>query len=186
MSSVNMDPDLQNAILHHLQNWRNNTTPTIPSTPDMAQLIQRQNTLGWQQFFEGWIPISWEEAQQSYYSLIRSHCTGRRWITSLIKKLWNVAWDLWEHRNGILHNKENIITTTKLQLLHQWICSQFYQLQHLLIPAADRYLKSYPLATLMKKDIIHLKTWLTQVEAVVVVGRRSEWANRYSTKSRMI
>ena len=24
----------------------------------------------------------------------------------MIRKLWQVSWDMWEHRNGILHNKE--------------------------------------------------------------------------------
>jgi hypothetical protein len=84
MSSVNTDPDIQSAILHFLQSWRSDTTPTISLDSDIAQ---QQNTLGWQQFFEGWIPVCWEEAQQSYYSLIRSYRTGRRWIISLIKML---------------------------------------------------------------------------------------------------
>jgi hypothetical protein len=30
-------------------------------------------------------------------------------MIELIKKLWGVAWDLWEHRNGILHKKETQI-----------------------------------------------------------------------------
>jgi len=28
----------------------------------------------------------------------------KRWIAELIKKLWNVSWDMWAHCNGILHN----------------------------------------------------------------------------------
>jgi hypothetical protein len=184
MSSVNTDPNIQSAILHYLQSWRNETTATIPLDSDIVQLIKKQNTLGCQQFFEGWIPVCWEEAQQSYYSLIRSHHTGRRWIISLIKKLWNVAWDLWEHCNGILHNKENITTTTELWLLHQRVQTQFHLLQHLPLPTVDRYLMSQPLEMLLKKDAPYLKTWLTQVEAVVAVGRKSEWANRHTTMLR--
>jgi hypothetical protein len=184
MSSVNTDPDIQSAILHFLQSWRNNTTPTITLDSDIAQLIQKQDTLGWQQFFEGWIPVCWEEAQQLYYSLIQSHCTGRRWIISLIKKLWNVAWDLWEHRNGILHNKENITTTTELRLLRQRVQTLFHLLQHLPFPAVDSYLMSQPLEILLNKDTPYLKTRLTQAEAVVAVGRKSEWANRHTTMLR--
>ncbi len=82
-----------------------------------------QNSIGWQQFFEGWISVSWKKAQQSCYSLIHSHHTGYRWITSLIKKLWNVAWNLWEHCNDILHNKDSIVTSIEHQHLNQRVQS---------------------------------------------------------------
>jgi hypothetical protein len=74
--------------------------------------------------------------------------------------------------------------TTKLQLLHQWVRMQFNLLQHLPLPAVDRYLMSQPLATLLKKDTHHLKTWQTQVEAVLAAGRKSEWANHHTTMLR--
>jgi hypothetical protein len=32
--------------------------------------------------------------------------SGYRWLSALICKLWQVAWDMWEHRNGIFHDKE--------------------------------------------------------------------------------
>jgi hypothetical protein len=42
-------------------------------------------------------------------------------MTELIKKLWGVAWDLWEHRNGILHKTEaqvqNLLLTQEIQEL---------------------------------------------------------------------
>ena len=47
--------------------------------------------------------IDWEQAQEAYYKWYRSRKSARRWTTALIQKLWNVAWDLWEHRNGIVH-----------------------------------------------------------------------------------
>ena len=43
---------------------------------------------------------------------------------------------------------------------------------------------SQPLEMLLKKDTPYLKTWLTQVEAVAAVGRKSEWANRHTTMLR--
>jgi hypothetical protein len=33
--------------------------------------------------------------------------TGLRWLTALIQKLWDVAWDMWDHRNRVLHDQEN-------------------------------------------------------------------------------
>jgi len=42
-----------------------------------------------------------------------SRKTGKRWLTALIQKMWKVAWDLWEHRNGVRHEQENFITEVK-------------------------------------------------------------------------
>jgi hypothetical protein len=30
--------------------------------------------------------------------------TGLRWTQALISKLWEVSWDMWQHRNHIKHN----------------------------------------------------------------------------------
>jgi hypothetical protein len=35
--------------------------------------------------------------------------TGKRWVSLLNRKLWDVAWDQWAHRNGILHNTEHTL-----------------------------------------------------------------------------
>jgi hypothetical protein len=35
---------------------------------------------------------------------------GKRWAIALIQKLWDTAWDLWEQRNGILHEQEKIVS----------------------------------------------------------------------------
>ena len=35
-----------------------------------------------------------------------SRRSGKRWLVAVLKKLSDIAWDQWEHRNGILHDKE--------------------------------------------------------------------------------
>ena len=77
MSSVSTDPDIQDAILQHLKSWRAGNTTHVNTAHDLQDLIQLQEQMGWQSFFEGWIPAGWEEVQQAYYSLIRSHRMGR-------------------------------------------------------------------------------------------------------------
>jgi hypothetical protein len=71
MTSVQTDPDIQDAIINYLNSWRNETTPSNPPL-HIAELLQTQTTVGWHMFFEGWIPVSWEESQQVYYRLLRS------------------------------------------------------------------------------------------------------------------
>jgi hypothetical protein len=49
----------------------------------------------------------WEEAPDQHYKAIGSQKSGRRWTAVIIKKMWDVEWDLWEQRNGFAHSKEN-------------------------------------------------------------------------------
>jgi hypothetical protein len=42
-----------------------------------------------------------------HYTNIGERKTDKRWVSVLIRKLWETAWDLWQHCNGILHNKIN-------------------------------------------------------------------------------
>jgi len=52
---------------------------------------------------EGWLHKDWESIQQKYYKLIQSRQTSKRWMAAVITKLWEIAWDLWEHRNDVMH-----------------------------------------------------------------------------------
>jgi hypothetical protein len=59
-----------------------------------------QDALGWQLFLEGGLANDWQFAQQTYFKSLRSKTkSGRRWVSTLISKLWTVvAWDQWEQK----------------------------------------------------------------------------------------
>ncbi len=96
--------------------------------------------------------VEWSSAQQAYYTLMKSRRTGKRWVVSLIKKLCNIAWDLWEHQNGILHTETNLVSDAELRTLDRKIRSTFLQLQPMWLSAQDRHLLSTSLPRLLKKD----------------------------------
>jgi len=92
--------ELSAAILWGLQRWRD---PQQAGNPPTAQYVQEQTDLGWDHFLDGWLVKSWRLHQDALWKNVRSRRSSKRWIAELIKKLWNVSWDLWAHRNGILH-----------------------------------------------------------------------------------
>jgi hypothetical protein len=53
--------------------------------------------------------LGWSEVQHRYYEFLDSRRTGLRWLTALIQKLWDVAWDMWDHRNRVLHDQEHSV-----------------------------------------------------------------------------
>jgi hypothetical protein len=109
METAQMDPEIQSAIITHLTQCLHSQPPTpLPVNSALVQAaIDIQNDIGWKNFFEGCVAKEWEHTQIIYYEWCRSKKSGYRWTTALIQKLWDVAWDLWEYHNGIIHSKEN-------------------------------------------------------------------------------
>jgi hypothetical protein len=74
---------------------------------DLQEALQTQDAIGWDNFFEGCIAHKWEHIQDAHYTWCRSRKSGRQWTTALIQKLWDVAWDQWEHHISIVYAKKN-------------------------------------------------------------------------------
>ena len=105
-------PDLNRAILQRLKSWRNNNDRTEPSFrwPGINDIVRQQDRVGWRAFFEGAVLQSWAAKQQEYYTWLKRKNTGKRWIVMLIKKLWEISWNMWEQQNGELQNPESPAT----------------------------------------------------------------------------
>jgi hypothetical protein len=88
----------------------------------LQEAIQSQNNIGWGYIWYGMVSLKWKAIQQSYLLRTHSKLSPRRWVTSLIKKLWDIAWDFWEHRNGIIHSKETglLIITLNAEIQEQF------------------------------------------------------------------
>jgi hypothetical protein len=91
-----------NAILDGLQGWRNGVDHIFNGNTTAGQAGTLQNQMGWKHMFEGRPHKIWRQLQTTHYG---SERLGKRWVGELVKKTWQIAWDLWEHRNGILHDK---------------------------------------------------------------------------------
>ena len=98
-------------ICEHLSAWRYDKTPPVRRTNflGLSDIMKKQEEIGWQAFLEGTPATGWGEVQQRYFDWIGSKKTGKRWLTSVIQKMWDIAWDLWDHRCKILHNKDSSI-----------------------------------------------------------------------------
>jgi hypothetical protein len=103
-------PDLQAAILTRLRAWRDqDVNPPEPSFhwPGVNNIVLDQDEVGWRAFLEGCVLQAWAAKQQEYYDWLKRRNTGKRWVTTLIKKLWEISWNMWEQRNGELKNPES-------------------------------------------------------------------------------
>lgn len=109
------DPAIQQAVLRHLREWHDGPSISNPSYgPFLRQAIKNQNDIGWYPFLLGHVSNHWRGVQQAYYDRLSLDNTGKQWVKQLIVQLFNISWDLWEHRNGIKHNS---MTPAKLRAI---------------------------------------------------------------------
>ncbi len=177
-NSMQTDPDIQHIIIAYLKSWRDDTSEISSNSFMLEEVLEHQSSIGWQRFFEGWTGIGWERAQQAYFTLIKSRRTGKRWVVALIKKMWDIAWDLWEHRNGILYQSSNVATDAELLNIDRSVRNNFTKLQNLLLPAHDKHLLSLALPRLLKKDKVFKEAWLRNATMVINGHCQAQWIMR--------
>jgi hypothetical protein len=135
-------PAIKEIIISRLRSWKSGSRPApIRSTyRGLREAVLVQDRIGWNSAFEGRWCINWLEVQQSYYKFIESKAGAKRWLIELIKKLWQIAWDLWQDRNtenstrktkrlrGDLHTKVEVeyeIGYERLHPKHQKLFTRF-------------------------------------------------------------
>jgi hypothetical protein len=101
-------PDIRRELINGMKAWSVGTVQrTFYQTPtNIKEVLLHQDAIGWTNLLKGCMDVGWTEAQALYYKMIGSRRSGLWWTVAVIKKLWDVAWDLWEQRNGFLHNAE--------------------------------------------------------------------------------
>ena len=75
----------------------------------------------------GQMAPEWAAAQQSYLDWLGKRRTGKQWLIAITVKLLNISWDMWDHRNRILHASSHPWNLLKVQELDLQIADQYRQ-----------------------------------------------------------
>jgi hypothetical protein len=137
---------------------------------DVARALRDQEEIGWTNLLEGCVAKAWEEIQQRYYCEIGSKWTGRRWVTELIKKLWAVAWDMWEQQNGALYKAECNEVNQNIRLVDEEI-RQLFRRGAEGLPARVHYLFAGHVDDLLQTSAQHRQKWLQTVKGARGISR---------------
>jgi len=184
MISQDTAPELCEAVCTHLQAWRaGRQTPRARfNFLGLDGAIDRQETIGWQLFFEGFLAKEWVETQQAYYRWVGSRKTGKRWAVAIVKKLWDIAWDLWEHRNGYVHQAAPTNKTS--QKLEQAVRQEFIA-GSAWLAVSDQHLFRQTLEQLLASPLPVQQAWVDLVRtARQRASRRS--ATAYGGERRLL
>ena len=94
-------------------------------------------------------------------------------MVAIIMKLWDVAWDLWEQRNGFLHARDNQETLHNMVTIDAEIRLQFHH-GAARLPRWAHYLFEGNVDTLLSTSIHHQKKWLASVTAAWEMAAHSQ------------
>ena len=160
------DPEIISAILNGLRSWHTGVIPVCHSrNPTLRSAFTAQKNLGWENCARGFISHHWQATQALYRKrlLAHDHYSSERWVATLIKGLWDVAWDQWEYRNAILHSPlhraHGMLThslDTAITLEHGKGSGD--------LPPTYSDLFQISLSSLLQKSIRYRQHWLHNVE----------------------
>lgn len=115
-------PGVISAILTGISAWRTQqSAQRMEMKPAINEAFQHQARIGWAQALMGLLSPKWANIQNEHLLSIRSKRSGRQWMASLIRKLWDVSWDLWNHRNHILHSADGPAKALLIERINQRI-----------------------------------------------------------------
>ena len=103
----------------------------------------------------------WQRIQEEHYQSKGSKLSGKRWTIALIQKLWDVAWDQWEHRNDAVHrgqDAERLSQATNEKIRQEW------QLGKDSVDQVTRPLFNRTLNDLLQSDIQVRQAWLDSIQ----------------------
>jgi hypothetical protein len=122
LRQLQTDPRITKVIIEGLNGWRQGVETRYNSRFSAEQAADLQTEMGWKHFFEGRLHKQWRLLQERYFLRLSIRRSGKRWAGAIIKKLWDIAWDLWEQRNGILHGKNCALLTTEInkKIMELW------------------------------------------------------------------
>jgi len=160
-------PDLRTGIIQLITSWCNyENTPLIESNyTGIAETFRNQQTLGPDAFMRGFLCSDWAAVQNEHYKWINRRNTGLRWVAGLIKKLWEIAWDMWLHRKKASESPDSLTILAENYLLDEAILLEYQQFQ-VVSRNPTRHLSRWfarPLEAVQAEDTDFKRQWLDAV-----------------------
>jgi len=157
-------PQITMVILSRIRSWKaNNRKAPFPQLRfrGLRIALLKQDRIGWDAAFEGRWSSDWAHVQQAYLTFIGSKKTGRRWLTMVIQKMWDIAWDLWEDRNGVNADKQ---AARQLLALQTRVTAEFQCGYRLLHFRSQALFTRCTLTQRLTHSEPTLRSWLLRVE----------------------
>jgi hypothetical protein len=161
------EPSMTAIICNSLRSWRSGVPLPVPSNNVPAIIIEamvEQDGIGWFNLLNGFISKKWRIIQKAYLKDLGSFKSPQLWISRFQKRIWEIPWQLWQHRNEFLHNDGTTIHFQEIAAVNREIRTEYLQRGQGL-PDHYQYLFHGQLDELLSQNIFHKQEWLKSVWA---------------------
>lgn len=167
-------PSITQIFTERLTAWRNHQEVNYPEpTLDfLATAYREQTDIGWYNFLQGRISNYWVKIQSAYYEKLESRRTGHTWASNLIRKLWEISWQMWNNQNDILYNVHTDADTRLSHKLDKRIRKEFSLNIDGLAPLHHYMLRRTRLALLLLWDNNEKVAWLNTIKIARMAWKR--------------
>ena len=121
-----------------------------------------QDSIGWYNFTNGFISKKWRVIQKAHMKDIRSLKSPDLWMAKCQLRIWEIAWQMWQHRNDFLHNNGTTIHFQEVAATDQEIRNE-YQMTCTGLPASYHHLFQTNIEDLINSPIFTKQEWLMSV-----------------------
>ena len=177
LRSRNTDPSITSFLITGLRSWFHDPYGDKPlyycPHPRTFRALTQQLELGWFALLCGYITSDLSQAQHNYFRYTQWKKHGDTWAKQLSIKLWSITFNIWKHRNNVLHDTEAIHQLSGMEILKQSITA-VYNLGQDELPMPYSPFFYQPLPLLLRKSHTYLKRWFMTVRA----GRESYYENQ--------
>jgi len=156
------DTYLREHLMNYLRSW-----PLPPSTSNpIPTFVADQEAIGHQYVWDGWLCHEWRAHQERLWKQTRSRKSSQRWTSKIIKKMWNVAWDMWEQWNEALHNSDINCKLILEKDVNDQI-RQIYQVSPGQLARVDLGLMQHPVDHQIQLPLHTKQQWLESIAAAL-------------------
>jgi hypothetical protein len=154
MISNKTAPHLAEALCETLLSWQSNGHRSYCEDG----IGDRYDLLGWQLALEGCLSKSWVKAQEAYLLSFQCNMNLLQWVSALITKMWQIAWNMWDLHNSAEHEKDakillmQLISNIEVLITNHNHCS-------------DRQLHPSETIKLRSSDINDKRVWIMNLQA---------------------
>jgi hypothetical protein len=100
-------PDVERILMAKLRAWPHTDNMHFGELdPTVHLALLSQDQIGWRNLLYGRMSGFWQDAQQEWLvsQQTRWKSSASRWMSKTMRGLWDVCWEMSEHRNHIYHS----------------------------------------------------------------------------------
>ena len=130
--------------------------------------MERQQTIGLHAFMCGFLCLDWVSLQSIYLQQTGLKQYAKRWATQLIGKLIDIIFNIWDHRNEVLHKKDNNIKEQKHEEMNRTIEQLFSDLPNMrLFTQAEQRFNNTTIQQIQEQNIHRKGQWIKKAQSIM-------------------